>query len=503
VKSDSVFEKRISTLLKWRKRKKLLSLLVWSLALALILNAVALGFQKVFYLRWDGGCLLYLVLILISFGLALGFHLLPRKNLLADLIEIDSRLELKDRLSTAFEYLQRGRNSSFREQLITDAGRVFEGLPRDKLYPHGFSAAYVLIPLFTMIIIGLFFFDFSPSNHPKGERTQVRLVGVGKEIERFSKEKIREIREKDDQSLGEPYRQLEELAKGLQNQSLRLEKLLLALGEMNKEALAERLRLTRKLEKELNAGSSPGNPFPLPQEITTPKDLERLTDQLKDLFDGSLPDSLAKDLARIDENLQLEQFLEKTAKLAISPGPPGNEQFLLSKREKSYPGEGETGDKSEKLPSSKTLSPMASEKEPTSSPGPPKPGQGEEEGSTSGKRPQRQEGDDFSTIGRGKGTGEKLTPFELKMGKGPSFKEGGAPSGTDPGSTFQVRTLPLFGKTKNDQQENLTEIHVPNREELEAVLQKEKIPQEYREYIKQYFLSVRQEKGKKQNEKSY
>ena len=94
---------------------------------------------------------------------------------------------------------------------------------------------------------------------------------MGLAIERFSKEKIRETGGLNDQSLGEPYRQLEEIAKDLQNQSLKQEKLLLALGEMKKEALAERLRLTRKLEKELYADSSPGpgNPFSLPKEMTT------------------------------------------------------------------------------------------------------------------------------------------------------------------------------------------------------------------------------------------
>ena len=101
--SDSVFEKRIGTLLRWRKRRRLFFFLVWFLAFFLILNTLALGFQKVFHFDWDP-LYLYLVLTLVSFGMALGFHLLTKKNLLADLIEIDSRLKLKDRLSTAFEY---------------------------------------------------------------------------------------------------------------------------------------------------------------------------------------------------------------------------------------------------------------------------------------------------------------------------------------------------------------------------------------------------------------
>jgi hypothetical protein len=37
---------------------------------------------------------------------------------------------------------------------------------------------------------------------------------------------------------------------------------------------------------------------------------------------------------------------------------------------------------------------------------------------------------------------------------------------------------------------------------MEAALLKEKIPREYRETIKNYFLSIRPEKGKKQDDKS-
>ena len=108
--SDSIFEKRIGTLLRWRKRRRLFFFLVWFLAFFLILNTLALGFQKVF--QFDGDPLyLYWVLTLVSFGMALGFHLLTQKNLLVDLIEMDSRLKLKDRLSTAFEYKQSGRKS--------------------------------------------------------------------------------------------------------------------------------------------------------------------------------------------------------------------------------------------------------------------------------------------------------------------------------------------------------------------------------------------------------
>lgn len=493
---DSVFEEWIGTLLRWRKRRRLFSLMAWFLALSLILNTFAFGFQKVFHFA-RGNIYLYLILTLVSFGMALGIHLLTKKKFLTDLIEIDSRLKLKDRLSTAFEYRPSERKTRFREGLLADAGRVLEGLPKNKLYPLGFSAAYVLIPSFAFILLGLSLFDFSALK-PTEEKTQERLARAGRAIERFSKEKIPETIGLNDQSLGEPYRQLEEIAKDLQNQSLKPEKLLLTLGEMKKEALAERLRLTRKLEKELNGDGTPGsdNPSTFPKELTTTKDLEKLTEQLKDLFEGSLPESIAKDIARINEKLELEQFLDKTINQAIPSDPTGDGRSLLSKREKGYAGEGET------RPSGEAGSFLALEKEQTKIPPPPTAGRGSEEERKAGKRPQGREDGDGFTAGTTKGTGERLIPSELKGRKGPSIKEGGGPSDAEPGSSFQVRSLPLFGRTKNGREEIPQEIPASYRREMEAVLLKENIPREYKEYIKYYFLSIRQEKGKMQDDKN-
>jgi hypothetical protein len=498
MKKESVFEQKIGLLLKWRKRRRLFSFLVWFFTFSLILNAVFLGFQKI-YNFFGKTISITLVLTLISLGLALLRQLMTRKDFLSELIQIDSRLQLKERLSTAFEYRPSGKKSRFQEQLLNDAGEVLDRLTKKRLYPLGFSMAFVLIPLFAFILLGLQYVDFS-SPPPQGEKTRDKLSQIGLAIERFSKAKIQEISEKNDRSPGEPYRQLEEIAEDLQNQSLKQEKLLLALGEMKKEALAERLHLTRKLEKELNGGGSPGaaNPFSLPQEFPTSKDLEKAAEQLKDLFNGHLPESIAKDISRIGEKLELEQFLEKTINLTIAPGPAGEERSFLSKREKGYGEGGERREKMEKSPGGENRSPLALEKEQAGPAMTPRTGQGLEDG----RKPEGREVDEGFTAGSSKGTGERLLPSEFKRGKGPSVKEGEGSSGQETGSSFQARALPLFGKTKNGREEILPEIPGSHGRGMEGVLLKEKIPQEYKEYIKHYFLSIRQERGKRQDDRN-
>lgn len=500
--SNSVFEKSIDDLLSLRKRKRLFFFLVWFLAFSLILNTLALGLQKWF--PWSGNNpYLYGVLILVAFALALGYYHWTQKNFLLELIEMDSRLRLKDRLSTAFEYRQSGKESPFREKLFADAGRVLEELPKNKLYPRRFSAAYVLIPLFALILTGLGLFDYSLPKSA-GKKTQERLARVGLALEKFSKEKSHETMGLNDQSPGEPYRQLEDLAKELQSQSLSQEKLLFTLGEMKKEARADRLRLTRKLEKELNADGSPGpaSPFSLPKEITSNKELEKAAEQLKDLFEGGLPESIAKDISRIGEKLELEQFLEKAIQQAIPSEPGGDQRSLLARRGRGYGEDGESREKLEKQPAGEARSPLLPGKEMDLLSRPSKTGPGRGDDRNTGNSPQGRENDDGFTAGTTPGTGERLLPFEFKGGKGPTFKEGGGYPGLEPGPSFQTRALPLFGKTKNGQEESPPEIPASYRREMEAALLKEKIPREYREYIKHYFLSIRREKGKKQDDKN-
>ncbi|MBI4768024.1 MAG: hypothetical protein HY787_26090 [Deltaproteobacteria bacterium] len=227
-----------------------------------------------------------------------------------------------------------------------------------------------------------------------------------------------------------------------------------------------------------------------------------MTEQLKDLFEGGLPESIARDISRIGEKMELEQFLDKTISRALPSEPGGDQRSLQAKRERGYADGGESREKLDQQPSGETRSLPAPEKEQALLPVPPKAGQGREDGRKTGNKPQGREGDDRFTAGTTKGTGERYLPFELKGEKGPSFKEGGGPPGSEPGSSFQARALPSFRKKKDGQEEIRQEIPPSYRREMEAALQKEKIPREYRETIKNYFLSIKPEKGKKQDDKS-
>ena len=71
----------------------------------------------------------------ISLSAALFIGLVTRSNLLNVLIDIDRRLKLQDRLSTAYEYLKFKKKTEFSDLLMNDAAAKLHQINRQQLMP--------------------------------------------------------------------------------------------------------------------------------------------------------------------------------------------------------------------------------------------------------------------------------------------------------------------------------------------------------------------------------
>ncbi|MEE9517360.1 MAG: hypothetical protein V3V52_09660, partial [Candidatus Adiutricales bacterium] len=94
--------------------------------------------------------------------------------------------------------------------------------------------------------------------------------------------------------------------------------------------------------------------------------------------------------------------------------------------------------------------------------------------------------DDFPfTAGRGKGKDEEKLPSELETSKIPAVQDPGA---TGPGERFNVyvRALPKVGRAELDPEKIIRTYS----QKVEEVIKREDIPPKFREYIKNYFLSI-------------
>ena len=467
--------------------------LTFTFLLSLILNTIALGVQKIGLLRWEGYAV-YPLLVLVSFAFSLLFGLRTKKSFMDELIEIDARLGLKERLSTAYECHQLGRKSVFVDMLIEDATGLLGSIKAREIFPRSFSSAHLLIPLLVVAITILLSIDFTPT--PIKERaTGQRLKQISRKMEEYSKRELHGMKKGGEKPPRDLSRQMENIARELKGQSMTKERLLKSLGALIKEAEAERTQLARRLEAELGLGDMLHTPMlkPLQKEKVSPNELKQLREGLKELFEGEVPASLSRDISSLDQNRRLELFLDEIID-EVGSALAADDEISSLKEEKGVSvgkafEEGENNDT--ETSGGRTLAALESDEANGERQITPVLGQAKAGSKGSDERGPAPDEVFSYAAGREKAEGGRKPPYELRSSKRPAIKDRGI-SGQGDWYNVHVRSLPTMGKAGLKEED----IIIPYRKELESVLQKEDIPLHYREYIKSYFLSI----GLKQEE---
>ena len=484
MRTNHSFLAHISKLRRIIIKRSIRRCLVTTFSFSLILITIALGIEKIGLFQWYGYSI-YPLLILIAFASSVLYTLRTKKAFLDELIGIDIRLDLKERLSTAYEYYQLGRRSLFVDLLIKDATHVLGLIKESQIFPRQFSPAYILIPVFTTVMIVFLTVDFSPTAL-KQDRSWERLKQIGIQIEKYSKQKIPGSKKRDERSPKDLYQKMDKIAQELKNQSTTKERLLKSLAELRKEAERERILLAQKLQNELSLGDTSNTPMlnPLKKESITPNELNQVKKQLQGLFGGEVPASLSQEISDLNQSLQLEQFLGKIVNQVRSALKEKDDFLLLEEKKQAFRGEGE--EEIDKVPlSGRVLASLPSGKETDERSTLPTPGKAKSGSDRAEDRGTAFIEDQDFTAGKGKSEGQKRSPYELKGSKRPALQDKGV-SGPGEWYNVHVRSLPTIGKTKIKEEEIIR----PYRQEIENVIKKEDIPLPYREYIKNYFLSI-------------
>jgi hypothetical protein len=484
VRTEDLFSTHISELRRLVFKRSMRRLIVVAFSLSLILNFVALGVQKFGLFQWNGYSI-YPLLVLIAVAFAVFHAFRTRRSFLGELIDLDARLELQDRTSTAYEYQQLGRKSVFVDMLMKQTSHILESIQESRIFPRRFSPAHLLVPILTVAMVVLILVDFGPSA-PQHDETREKLKQIGEKIEQYSKRKDKGTKNQDKKSRKDLYEKMEKLAKELQTQSMTKKKLLKSLGELRKEAETESTTLARHLEAELSLGDASSTPMlrPLQKEKLSQDDVNKVREQLQELFDGKIPASISQEMSNLDQALRLEEFLGEATDQVMSELRDEADLFVAEKKKKSSNGE-EADETSQEILSGQALVPLQSGKEGATREKAP----GQMQAKAGSKAPEEKDSpgneDDPFTAGRGKADGKKRPPGELEGPKGPTLKIKGI---SNPGDRFNayVRSLPTIKKAKLKEEEVMRQY----RTEVESVLNKEDIPLHYREYIKNYFLSI-------------
>ncbi|MBW2092164.1 MAG: hypothetical protein JRI34_08590 [Deltaproteobacteria bacterium] len=496
MQANQKFLNQIAMLRRRIINRELKRLALNTLFLSTILIAFSLAIQKFEIFKWSGNSI-YLFLVLIAFAFSLLALLRSKRSFMDELIEIDKRLGLKDRLSTAYEYHQLKRKSIFTDLLVEEAASFISMIKPEPIITKKLARKYMLTPLFVAVIMALLFVDFTSSIPPQEKVTREALEQVSEKMEQYSKKEKQRAKKPRGKSADDIYRRMEELARELKTKRMNREKLLQSLGDLRKELDTEQQKRARKLKAELSMGDVSNTPAleKSRKEKVTPREVEALKKQIKEAFDQEIPVSLSEDLASLDRGHRLEKFLDETMKEVMAALPDENDTLSPGEKKGAVMAQFSEERDQQVTKQSRDQSAPGTKEGQSKKPVSPTAGKGESDSDATQKEKRTSDDDQAYISGRGKDDGQKKMPYDLKSSKSPALKDKGV---LGPGERYNVhvRSLPAIAKAKLKGEE----VFKTYQKELEEVLQKEDIPLNYREYIKNYFLSIglrKEENGKR------
>ncbi len=126
----------------------------------------------------------------LSFSAALIIGLATRSKFLNTLIDIDRRLELQDRVSTAYEYLKFKKKTDFAELLINDAAIKLRQISQQQLLPARFSLLHLLAIILLLINIFLYSGIFFTPNFQPTRRELEKIDAAGQLLKDYMIKRI-------------------------------------------------------------------------------------------------------------------------------------------------------------------------------------------------------------------------------------------------------------------------------------------------------------------------
>ncbi|UCD82858.1 MAG: hypothetical protein JSW26_15915 [Desulfobacterales bacterium] len=430
----------------------------------------------------------YIVSVGISVSTAIFIGFVTRRNFLNILVEIDRRLKLQDRLSTAYEYLKFKKDSEFTDLLMQDATAELVRLNSRQLLPSGFSWRHLICILLLLANLALYTINYPVLNFKSARAEQKTIEQAAELLRNYTFSRI-------DKNAGSQIgrqtafsRKLEQLGNQLYNRSLTSEQVFTALTDTLKEVQAERTRLTDELASRLNAaGSQAMSVRQIPAlENLSPDQLAELKGLLNKALNNRIPDAVNEDIESLQE-------LDSIAKL-LSRIMDDVKKDRSEVAESAIPAEDEiqTSQIIEGLDDVRDDPQQSIFDGRTPAPGRNSPDRAGEAGSGQLQKsdgPFQDDGEmrqgDFSSAGSAKSVNEMNSSTEIQESTGPAVQEKMASS---PMKSYlvHIRALTDIGEARLKEEDIIRTYG----QAVESILQKEDIPLNYREYIKNYFMAI-------------
>ncbi len=487
--SEAIFLTEISKLKRRSSIRFVNRTLLWGAVFFLssytILNIMA----KATFSGPDPNRLWVIILIGVSLIAAIAVALIERKDFQAFLIDIDTRLQLQDSISTAFEYHRTGNKSVFIDLLMQEATAKLSRLNPDQIFPAKFSGLHVVLMLALIAAGASFFSHYSGLLFTSASVDQRKIEKAMTLVREFARGRvaIRSSEEaKDNSALDSNIRKLRNT---LNSPTITSDELFTTLNKQLKEIQSEQTLVAAELAARLEDArlqSTPIEDFPDLENFDTSQ-MATLKRILNQTFNNGIPDDVHQDLESLQELLSMEELLSMILD-DFHEGDSGPEAIAESEHRQSsgssYPGESRQKDGDPDHPP--TAGDIAGEKEGR---GMDIPGRSRSENSQADNFDMQNESGLYPgtspRAGNAKsGDGEKQDS-EIEKAPGPGVQDK-VTSARVKQYLVRIRSQTSPGESRLKEEEIVREY----KQEVEGILQKEDIPLNYREYIKNYFLSI-------------
>ena len=430
----------------------------------------------------------YFVPIGISLSTAIFIGFVTRSNLLNVLIDIDRRLKLQDRLSTAYEYLKFKKKTEFADLLMNDAATKLRQISKQQLVPAGFSFQHLLVIILLVINIFLYSSVFFTSDFKSTHQELEKIENAGKLLKNYTIGRIDNKATEKSKPQSVYAKKLAQFSNKLNDSSKPFEQRFAALDSFLKEVQGEQTRLATELGARLDSAAIKELPIlkiPDPANLSS-NQLEKLKRLFNQTLNNRIPDSISQNIESLQELDSIEKLLSRIID-DLKDGRSFSDdsaESAANERRTSQPSEtleNPPDDLNRPNTDGQFSDHNQSTEDRTDQPGSEKlPKNGDDLQDGMG----RPEGYSVSA-GRAQSKEENKLSYELEKTPGSVLQDKMASSQAK-SYLIHIRALTDIGEARLKEEE----IFQTYRKEVESILQKEDIPINYRAYIKNYFISI-------------
>jgi len=428
----------------------------------------------------------YLFSIGCSAAASLVYAGIKRRRFSHFLIDLDRRLGLKDAVSTAYEYHCSGKASTFKSQLLADASKKLDRFGSRQLMPAKYTLTHLLFVVLIAVNGLLFLTDRFSFVSTRADASLEANLNPSRSPVNKPAPKRKRMKTEEKSLQDKKYRKLETLAKKLNDPAITRKGLLSTLNEMLEEVQSSQSLLSKQTRSTGRYGGTEHLPN---RKIKRYEDesLNRLKSLFRAMFSDRVPERIETDAALKAEYRRLEKLLAHIA---------GNTDERTSDQQNADETAPQADPKRSRYTNREDKN--RTNRNDKGRDAPPDENHRPDESLADSEYPGREmrnqgdledfglEGHDTSlSPGHAKSGDRSNDPYELKKKQGPALQDK-LMSTEQEDYSVHIRSLTSVGRAKIKPET----IDRRYNQELEGILKKEDIPLNYRNYIKNYFISI-------------